>query len=44
MEDDPCWDGYEMIGTKMKKGREVPNCVPVGGDDKPAGAIEVPNM
>jgi hypothetical protein len=30
MEDDPCWDGYEMIGTKMKKGREVPNCVPVG--------------
>jgi hypothetical protein len=30
MEDVPCWDGYEMIGTKMKKGREVPNCVPVG--------------
>jgi hypothetical protein len=45
MEDDPCWDGYEMIGTKMKKGREVPNCVPVGGDDeRPEGATEVPNM
>jgi hypothetical protein len=28
-EDDPCWDGYEQIGTKTKDGREVPNCVPV---------------
>ena len=26
--DDPCWDGYEMIGTKEKDGKEVPNCVP----------------
>lgn len=26
--DDPCWDGYEMIGMKKKKGKEVPNCVP----------------
>ena len=25
---DPCWKGYEMIGKKMKGGREVPNCVP----------------
>ena len=25
---DPCWDGYEMIGTKKKNGKEVPNCVP----------------
>ena len=24
----PCWKGYEMIGTKEKNGREVPNCVP----------------
>ena len=24
----PCWDGYKMVGTKMKNGREVPNCVP----------------
>ena len=24
---DPCWKGYEMVGTKMKNGREVPNCV-----------------
>jgi hypothetical protein len=27
--EDPCWDGYEMIGTKILDGREVPNCVPV---------------
>ena len=45
MEDDPCWDGYEMIGTKMKKGREVPNCVPVGGyGERPEGATEVADM
>lgn len=25
---DPCWTGYEMIGTKKKNGKEVPNCVP----------------
>lgn len=25
----PCESGYIAIGTKMKDGREVPNCVPV---------------
>jgi hypothetical protein len=24
---DPCWRGYTMRGTKMKNGKEVPNCV-----------------
>jgi hypothetical protein len=24
----PCWAGYEMIGTKKKGGKTVPNCVP----------------
>ena len=28
-EDDPCWDGYEMVGMKNKDGKEVPNCVPI---------------
>jgi len=32
---DPCWDGYEMIGTKKKGEKEVPNCVP-----KSSGAKE----
>lgn len=27
--DDACWPGYEPIGTKIKDGREVPNCVPI---------------
>ena len=26
---EPCWNGYEQIGTKMLNGREVPNCVPI---------------
>lgn len=25
---DPCWEGYEKIGMKMKNGRLVPNCIP----------------
>jgi len=24
----PCWDGYKKVGTKIKKGKKVPNCVP----------------
>ncbi len=24
-----CWKGYTAVGTKIKNGREVPNCVPV---------------
>ena len=26
--DDPCWDGYKMLGTKNKGGKQVPNCIP----------------
>lgn len=25
---DPCWDGYKKVGMKIKKGKNVPNCVP----------------
>ena len=28
MKDDPCWKDHEMVGTKKKNGKEVPNCVP----------------
>ena len=28
-DEDPCWKGYEMIGFKKKRGKKVPNCVPV---------------
>ena len=27
--DDPCWEGYEKVGMKMKAGKLVPNCVPI---------------
>ena len=27
--EDPCWPGWEMIGTKDLDGRDVPNCVPI---------------
>jgi hypothetical protein len=27
--ENPCWKGYEQVGTKNKNGKEVPNCVPV---------------
>jgi hypothetical protein len=23
----PCWKGYKQIGTKLKDGKLVPNCV-----------------
>ncbi|URC15158.1 hypothetical protein GD1_34 [Paraglaciecola Antarctic GD virus 1] len=26
-DDDPCWKGYNMVGTKKKGGKSVPNCV-----------------
>jgi len=32
---DPCWKGYQMVGTKKGKGgKEVPNCVPVTNEAK----------
>tara|TARA_R110000868_G_scaffold370916_2_gene634419 strand:+ start:4233 stop:4556 length:324 start_codon:yes stop_codon:yes gene_type:complete len=29
IEPNPCWEGYEAIGTKIVDGREVPNCVKI---------------
>jgi len=26
--EDPCWKGYERVGSKEKNGKKVPNCVP----------------
>jgi hypothetical protein len=26
-EANPCWDGYKQVGTKLKNGKMVPNCV-----------------
>ena len=36
IKDDPCWENYEMVGTKIQDGKEVPNCVPKKKkDDEP---------
>ena len=45
---DPCWTGYQMVGTKKKGGKTVPNCVPVNevkevGDD-PTGDTPPENL
>lgn len=32
-----CWKGYRRIGTKMKGGKRVDNCVKVGEDDTDEG-------
>jgi len=29
-----CWDGYKRMGTKMKGGKRVDNCVPIKGKKK----------
>ncbi len=34
----PCWTGYEPVGTKEKNGRTVPNCVPVKEDGEGGGS------
>jgi hypothetical protein len=33
-DDDPCWKAYEMVGTKEKGGKEVPNCVPIKEEEE----------
>jgi hypothetical protein len=35
--EDPCWEGYTMVGMKQENGREVPNCVP--DDDVPEAEL-----
>ena len=32
--DDPCQEGYEQIGMKMKDGKKVPNCVPIKAEEQ----------
>jgi len=29
IEPNPCQSGYEAYGTKIKNGKEVPNCLPI---------------
>ena len=36
----PCWKGYEMVGMKMKNGKEVPNCVPIKKESNDCGCVD----
>ena len=29
-----CWDTHKQVGTKMKGGKRVPNCVPKNEEDE----------
>ena len=40
-ENDPCWENYVQVGTKILDGREVPNCVPEGENMAEEGNINV---
>jgi hypothetical protein len=33
-----CWDGYKQVGSKMKNGKMVPNCVPKNKSIKEASS------
>ena len=37
----PCEAGYEMIGTKMLRGKKVPNCVPLGKAEYQGRKVEL---
>ena len=30
-----CWEGYKRVGSKMKNGKKVPNCVPINEASSP---------
>jgi len=42
--DDPCEDGYMMMGTKDKDGQEVPNCVDESDDPIEEGISNWKNL
>ena len=29
-----CWDSHKQVGTKMKGGKRVPNCVPKNEEER----------
>lgn len=37
--DDPCWEDYVQVGTKMVDGKSVPNCVPMDAQKVKEGFV-----
>ena len=40
--DEACWKGYKQYGMKKKKGKDVPNCVPVKEESNEGKALNKP--
>ena len=41
--EEACWDGYVQKGFKMKNGKQVPNCVPIGEELEEAKYTNIHN-
>lgn len=35
-----CWDGYKAVGSKIKNGKRVPNCVPINETNESIEVID----
>ena len=35
-----CWDSHKQVGTKMKGGKRVPNCVPRNEEEEIDDVVE----
>ena len=39
-----CWDSHKQVGTKMKGGKRVPNCVPKNEEEIPMSLYDLTEL
>ena len=39
-----CWDSHKQVGTKMKGGKRVPNCVPKNEEEIPISLYDLTEL
>ena len=39
-----CWDSHKQVGTKMKGGKRVPNCVPKNEEEIPLSLYDLSEL
>ena len=39
-----CWDSHKQVGTKMKGGKRVPNCVPKNEEEIPVSLYDLSEL
>jgi len=39
-----CWDTHKQVGTKMKRGKRVPNCVPKNEEEIPLSLYDLSEL